>query len=68
MSRLIAFLFLLAFSITTAYAQPLNKATAAVNLKTAQDQEDKQLTVLSPKEPSPPSQSSSQSTIDKESK
>jgi len=42
MSRLIAFLFLLAFSITTAYAQPLNKATAAVNLKTAQDQEDKQ--------------------------
>ena len=42
MSRLIAFLFLLAFSTTTAFAQPLNKATAAVNLKTAQDQEDKQ--------------------------
>ncbi len=42
MSRLIAFLFLLAFSTTTAFAQPLNRATAAVNLKTAQDQADKQ--------------------------
>jgi len=42
MSRLIAFLFFLAFNITTVYAQPLNRATAAVNLKVAQDQEDKQ--------------------------
>ena len=42
MSRLIAFLLFLAFSTTTAFAQPLNRATAAVNLKTAQDQEAKQ--------------------------
>ena len=42
MSRLIAFLFFLVVSSVTAFAQPLNKATAAVNLKTAQEQEDKQ--------------------------
>jgi len=42
MSRLILFLFFIIGSTVTLFAQPLNRATAAVNLKTAQDQEDKQ--------------------------
>jgi len=42
MIRLIAFLFFIACSTTSAFAQPLNKATAAVNLKTAQEQAEKQ--------------------------
>lgn len=42
MIRLITFLLFLTVSTTSVFAQPLNRATAAVNLKTAQDQEDKQ--------------------------